>query len=223
MKELFYMRNGSETMNHAVFTPDKTDDVPLLVYLHGAGERGECIEHLFRHGVPKMIRSGIELPAIVLCPQCNESFVWNNCVTEIKKLIDKTASEYGIKKDRICLTGSSMGGFGTWEMGMTYTGFFSAIAPVAGGGLSWRAPNLKTTPVLAYHGSLDEAVPPVYSRLMVDSVNACGGCAELNILEGFGHNDGINEAYFNTSLIHRLLEYRRTDFTPVPECMSKYF
>ena len=141
----------------------------------------------------------------------------------MKGIIDSVVQEFDVQKDRITITGSSMGGFGTWMMGKTYGNFFAAIAPVAGGGMSWRAANLCTTPVLAVHGDQDTAVPIIYSELMVDSVNAFGGRAELISLKGFGHNDGIDFAYRNTKLIEWLLEQRRGNFEKVSETYSEFF
>ncbi|MBO7344821.1 MAG: phospholipase, partial [Clostridia bacterium] len=130
------LKTENYPLQSLLFTPaEKVQNPPLIVYLHGAGERGENIEHLYRHGMPKLIKSGKEIPAIVLCPQCPAQFVWNNIVERLKNLIDLIVEEYQISKDRIAITGSSMGGFGTWEMGLTYANYFSAIAPVAGGGL----------------------------------------------------------------------------------------
>ncbi len=224
MRQTVTLRGGSLRMNYLVFAPEKTSaELPLILFLHGAGERGSRVEHVCRHGIPKLIRAGAELPAVVLCPQCHEAFVWNNLVEEVKALTDRVAAEYAVKPDRITVTGPSMGGFGTWEMAMTYPDFFAAAAPVSGGGLSWRASNLATTPIFAYHGSADVDVPPIYSRLMVDAVNAHGGRAELHILEGRAHGDGIDFAYEKTDLIARLLAARRTDFTPVEECLKRYF
>lgn len=207
-----------------LFLPENRDaSTPLMVYLHGAGERGTKLDHLYRHGVPKLIQSGKEIPAIVLCPQCPAPFVWNNIVEKLKQLIDIVAAQYAVLPDRISITGSSMGGYGTWEMGLTYPNFFSAIAPVAGGGLSWRCSKLVTTPVLACHGTADEAVPFVYSQLMVDVTNQAGGDAQLIALEGFGHNDGINEAYFGTHMLDWLLAQRRTNFEYVKEVCEDLF
>ena len=138
-------------------------------------------------------------------------------------MIDDTVSRFAVRTDRISLTGCSMGGFGAWEMGMTYTGFFAALAPIAGGGRSFRAPNLRTTPVRAYHGAEDELVPAVYSSLMTDAVRACGGDAELTLLPGMGHNEGIEYAYEHTDVTEWLISMRRTDHTPVPEFLSEYF
>ena len=214
---------GDRSLNALLFHPQETKELPLLIYLHGAGERGENLDHLYRHGLPELIQKGECFDAIVLAPQCPAPFVWNNVVVRLKTLIDEVVERFDVLPDRICLTGSSMGGFGTWEMGMTYRNFFSAIAPVAGGGLSWRAANLRTTPVRAYHGAVDGAVLPIYSKMMVDAVNRTGGHAELTLFEGLDHNPGIDEAYERTDLIPWLLAQRRTDFTRVPECLEDMF
>lgn len=216
-------KNDNVSINYAVYTPNDYKDLPLVIYLHGAGERGTDITHLDRHGVSKLLSEGREYPAIILTPQCPADRVWDNVVSELKDIIDTVAFEYGVKKDRIAITGSSMGGFGTWMMGMTYPNFFSVIAPIAGGGMSWRTGNLKTTPVIAYHGGSDSVVPVIYSQLCVDGVNKNGGTAELIILDGMEHNEGINYAYRETNLIERILTYRRTDFTAVPEFCSHLF
>ena len=210
-------------MSYEVFSPDNCENMPLLVFLHGAGERGTVIGNVNRWALPRLITEGMKVPAVVLCPQCPQEYVWDNLVREIKGLTDMIAEKYKIKKDRICITGASMGGFGTWSMGMAYPEYFSAIAPVAGGGMVWRTPNLKTTPVYAVHGDADNVVPLVYSQLMVDGVNKNGGNAQLTVLKGFGHGDGIDEAYENTDLIEWILKQRKTDFEKVAEAFSEYF
>ncbi len=222
IKEL-HLANAENKLNYMLYYPEDYKNLPLLVYLHGAGERGGELSHLYRHGVPKFLNLGKEYPAVVLCPQCPCEFVWNNIVVETKSLIDKIVSRFDILPDRICITGSSMGGFGTWEMGMTYTNFFSAIGPVSGGGLSWRSGNLVSTPVFAIHGKKDDLVPVIYSELMVNGVNKNGGNAKLLTLENFGHNDAINEAYENTNLVDWLLSQRRTDFTKPKEFCHNCF
>jgi len=207
-----------------LFLPEKPDaQMPLLIYLHGAGERGESLEHLYRHGVPRMIKNGTELSAVVLAPQCPRDFMWENVVVSLKALIDRIAEEYAILPDRICITGSSMGGYGTWEMALTYPRFFSAIAPVAGGGLAPRCVRLKTTPIMAFHGTNDKVILPVCSQLMVDAAKEKGCDAQLVLLEGFGHNDGIRQAYENTQLLSWLLAQRRTDFSYRADLCEEYF
>ena len=207
-----------------LFEPNvKISNPTLLIYLHGAGERGTNLEHVKKLSIPKMINLGYKIPAIVLCPQCPAEFVWNNVVAILKELIDKVVEEYNVSKDRIVLTGGSMGGFGTWEMALTYRNFFAGIAPIAGGVFSWRCKNLLTTPVYAVHGGSDSVVPPIYSKLMVDATNKSGGNAKLVVLDGKEHNDGIESAYEDLDVIDWLLKQRRTDFSYVPEYLEEYF
>ncbi len=211
-------------MNYELYLPeDAPQALPMIVYLHGAGERGTVLDHLTRHGIPKLIAEGREIPALVLCPQCPADCVWDNIPFELKKIIDGVIDEYRVDRARVTLTGGSMGGYGTWAIGMTFPSFFAALAPIAGGGMSWRTPNLVGTPVRAYHGEDDTAVPLVYAELMVDALAKNGGDVSLTVLHGFGHNDGINAAYRDGDVIEWLLSKRRTDFSPVSETMSKYF
>ena len=210
-------------INYGVFYPDNYHNIPLLVYLHGAGERGVDYSHIYRHAVPRLISEGAEIPAVVLCPQCPATCVWDNIVSTVKSVIDSVVEEYGILPDRIALCGSSMGGYGTFAMGLAYRSFFSCICPVSGGGMSWRAPNLRTTPVFAYHGALDTLVPPICSELMVNAINAAGGRASITILEEYEHNDAINYVFKSTDLIEKALSCRREDFSEIPEFCSECF
>ena len=111
---------------------------------------------------------------------------------------------YGADPDRLSVTGISMGGFGTWELALTYPERFMKIAPLCSGGMSWRAWAIKM-PVRAYHGKLDDVVPYAYSTLMVDAVNACGGNAELITFDDLKHNCW-DRAFEQTDLIKWLVE-----------------
>lgn len=218
-----YLFEEKDKMNYGVAYPQEYKDLPLLVYLHGAGERGKNFDHIYRHGIPKLLKEGRTFDAVVLFPQCPGEYIWNNMVKELKSIIDDVAKEYGISKDRIVLTGSSMGGYGTWETAMCYPEMFAAIAPVAGGGVVWRTSKLIKTPVLAYNGEIDSTVPVSQSQVMVDFTIAKGGVAELEVLKGMGHNDGIDYAYRETDLVQRLLSYRKTDFSHIPEPCEEIF
>lgn len=214
-----FVADGPNKMNYALAVPANRDitGLPLLIYLHGAGERGKTFENVYRHAIPKLIREGADIPAVVLFPQCPARFIWNNVVAELYDIITDVLERYSIERDRVVLTGSSMGGYGTWETAMCYPELFAAIAPVAGGGVMWRTERLKDVPVFAWHGEDDPVVYVSQSEIMVDLVNRFGGHAELFRLENMEHNDAIDFAYRNTDLIERLLSCRKKDFSPVPE------
>lgn len=218
-----HLADRDDEMNYAVAYLDGCDGLPLMVYLHGAGERGRCFDNVYRNAIPRMIREGHDFPAVVLFPQCPTAFTWNNMVKELKSLIDSVVEEYGIERDRILLTGSSMGGYGTWEMAMCYPETFAAIAPVAGGGAVWRTPRLAGMPVLAYHGEVDTVVPLSQSQSMVEFATRNGALAELTVIEGAEHSNGIEYAYRETKLVDRLLTYRKSSFDRVPEVCEEIF
>lgn len=224
-QDLIYT-DGDFSMNYRIYAPKETRELPLLVYLHGAGERGDTpavLNHITRHGVPRLIEEGWEIPAVVLCPQCPTAYVWDNIPVRVRAVIDLVTERYGVPSDRILLTGSSMGGYGTWMLAMTYPTLFAAIAPISGGAMSWRASNLIKTPVLATHGKEDTLVPPACSEMPVSALQAAGGDARLILLDGQGHNDAIDYAYRHGGVIDWLLSHRRTDFTPVPEFCHECF
>lgn len=211
-------------MNYWIFSPDNNkENLPLIIYLHGAGERGRNIEHLARHGLAKLLMEGMEIDAVVLVPQCPADCVWDNLPHQLKTLIDEVINRYKVDANRVTVTGSSMGGFGTWMLGMTYPNFFAGLAPVAGGGMEWRAQNLSTTPVRAYHGKDDKTVECIRSEMMVRAVNNNGGKAEVMCFEKLGHNDGIDFAYRHTDLVKWLLAQERTSKSEVVEFCSNLF
>jgi len=192
--------------------PDDLDvskeNLPLIVFLHGAGERGTDPELVCIHGIPKLFSANClhkSQRVVTLSPQCPDSLVWNNVVLAVKELIDSVMADYKIDHNKVSITGLSMGGFGTWEMILTYPHFFSCAAPVCGGGMSWRCDNIAHLPIKAFHGSADDVVPPVCSEMMVDAVNSCGGNATLTLFEGVKHNSWV-KAYEETELVTWLVE-----------------
>jgi len=197
-------------MQYWVYSPENPGPgKPLVIFLHGAGERGDDAEKVFFISLPKWLRNGRWKPdAYVLIPQCREGFDWNSQVERVKAIIDREAELLQVDMTRISVTGLSMGGFGTWAMGLHYPEFFSAMAPVCGGGLSWRCPCLKDMPIWAFHGELDKSVPLRNSVEMVDAVNAAGGKAKLNIMHTAAHSCW-DEAYGTTRVLDWLLEQKR--------------
>lgn len=201
-KELQYLISYPEN-----FRPE--EKYPLVVFLHGAGTRSENIEVLQQNACVANLKKHQDRGFVLLAPLCSVHD-WTEVMERVIELVDNTRNSGYIDISRVYLTGNSMGGYGTFAMGMAYPNFFSAVAPISGGGMPWRYTNLKTTPIWAAHGDLDDLVPLECTKMVVDSVNAHGGNAKFTVCEGFGHNDGIDEAYRNTEIIDWLLDQRRT-------------
>ena len=142
----------------------------------------------------------MELPFIVACPQCPEGITWENVLFQLDTVLEDVVARYDVDPARISLTGISMGGFGTWSYAITRPRKFFRMAPVCGGGMSWRCAALKNIPVWAFHGDADDDVPPVYSQLMVDAVNKNGGDAKLTLYPGVDHFSW-DRAYLKSNLL----------------------
>lgn len=183
------LKVNENELNYILTCPDNTqENLPLVVFLHGAGERGNDLNLIKRHGLLKRLEDFEKLPAVTLSPQCEMGKVWPTEIYRIKDLIDKIVVEYKVDASRIYLTGMSMGGFGTWALACAFPTFFRAIAPVCGGGLAWNVGVIKDLPVHAFHGDKDEVVNPFYSINMVDKLNSLGSNAKLTLLHNVGHN-----------------------------------
>ncbi len=198
--------------NYVQYLPKDFDDTkkyPLVFFLHGAGERGDDLDIAMRHGYMKYVREeGREYPFIFVAPQCPFEKYWG-CFTEsLLAFIDFITVSLPIDKDRIYLTGFSMGGTGTWMLSMASPDRFAAIVPVCGSGIYWNADCVKHIPTVMYHGDCDTIVPIDESINMLKSVNRRGGNAKLNICHGIGH-DAWNYAYTDDELIDWLLSQHK--------------
>lgn len=204
MEQLVYEHPYFGQMYYLLQKPSKPGKVPLMLFLHGAGERGKDFEKIYVHAVPKYMRQGMEIPALVVCPQCPENFIWNNLVFLLKDFIDDLVKAYPVDESKIVITGISMGGYGTWEMLESFPGLFYKAAPVCGGGVGWRAGVIRT-PVWAFHGDADNVVDVKNSYEMVDAVKRAGIEAHLTVFHSVGHFSW-DEAYRNTRVLDWLLE-----------------
>ena len=150
----------------------KAEQSPLLVYLHGAGERGTDLQKVNVHGPIKEITAGKVLAGdfIVLAPQCEEGKTWWDYAERLYSWMVWYINQPFVDKKRVYLTGNSMGGYGTWALAMAHPELFSAIVPVCGGGLSWNAGTLQDVPVWAFHCVGDGLVPCQNTIEMVASV-----------------------------------------------------
>lgn len=202
----------NSTMNYRLYLPrnykrDEADTWPLIVFLHGAGQRGDDPELLGVHGIPKEADEGKEFPFLVLAPQCPDPSVWIMQQEQVMELISRICRDYRVDPQRIYLTGISMGGFGTWEIAMEHPEVFAAIVPICGGGMSWRADRLLFTPIWTFHGAKDDVVPIGYTEEMVRALKALGHPVQYTVYPEAGH-DCWTEVYRREDLYEWLLEQR---------------
>jgi predicted peptidase len=153
---------------------------PLVVFLHGSGERGKDPNILRDQGPFRQ-----DLPAIVAAPQCLPSYDWES--NAVAGLIQYIVSRYHVDRARIYLVGYSMGGYGTWATAASHPELFAAIVPISGGG-SNVAKTLAAMPVWAFHGEKDKAVPVAESERVIEAIRNAGGNPRLTILRGEGHS-----------------------------------
>jgi len=198
-------------LNYLLYLPenyDKQAKWPVLIFLHGMGERGSNLNDVKKHGIPYELEKGRKLEFIVVSPQCPENSWWNDQSKEVKLLLDTILSKYKADSTRVYLTGLSMGGYGTWDIAMKYPSEFAAIAPVCGGGLAFLGYLLKDIPVWAFHGDSDKVVPFTESKKMINEINKNGGKAELTVYKGVGHNSWT-QTYSNPELYKWFLKFSR--------------
>lgn len=190
-----------------------TERLPMIVFLHGAGERGDDAAPLLSfYGIPRLFTEDPDYHGqrvITLSPICPEAYIWHHLTLPLRELIDTVAEDCCVDRDRITITGCSMGGFGTWEMICTYPELFAAAAPICGGGLTWRAGALKSLPLRVFHGGVDSVVPLTYSELMTEAVNRVGGSATLTVFPGVDHDSWI-PTYRDTDVIDWLIAQKRS-------------
>jgi predicted peptidase len=179
---------------------------PLILFLHGSGERGDSLPKINAQGLPKLIAAGKTFPAIVISPQCPEKQGWEPPV--LSQLLDDVSAKYRIDPDRIAVTGISMGGYGAWALALAYPDRFSALVPICGGGNPAHAAKLKRLPIWVFHGGKDNAVPVKLSHDMVDALRKSGGRPHFTLYANAGH-DSWTPAYDTAALYPWLLAQKR--------------
>jgi len=205
------------TLDYLLFLPqgyEEKDAWPLMLFLHGAGERGDDLELVKTHGPPKIVETKQDFPFILVSPQCERGRWWESI--ELTALLDEIVAKYKVDTDRIYVTGLSMGGFGTWSLVARTPTRFAAIAPICGGGERHWAKRFAHVPVWAFHGGKDRLIPPERSQAMVDALNKHGGNAKLTIYPEAEHNSWT-ATYDNPELYDWLLQQKRRDPPPPKE------
>ena len=178
---------------------------PLLLYLHGSGQRGSDLNQLFGWGLPALIAKGKRVPMLVVSPQCRENRWWKSQM--LLKLLDHVERRLPIDRDRIYVCGESMGGNGTWALSAAAPERFAAAVPVCGWGRFEDAERLRDLPIWTFHGGKDDVVPIEKNQDMVDAVRKEGGHIRFTVFPELGH--GITEEVFCEDLFTWLSQQRR--------------
>ena len=133
--------------------PDYTGDepYPLMIFLHGAGERGDDLELVKKHGPPMEIEAGLEYPFIVVSPQVEEGEWWSP--STVIWILNELKAKMNIDEDRVYLTGLSMGGYGSWDTAIRHPNLWAALVPVCGKGDPLMADRIKHIPTWIFHGA----------------------------------------------------------------------
>lgn len=205
-----FQNAAGETIPYRLLRPltvEPQKQYPLVLCLHGVGERGDDNLRQLTHVVPKFAEPEVQdrFPAWIVAPQCPADDYWARinrdggkgqlraeeisrplrlCVEAISAL----EKEVAVDSLRLYVVGLSMGGFGTWDLIARYPDIFAAAVPICGGGDERMAPFLGKMPIWAFHGARDEAVPPENSRRMIRAIRAAGGNPRYTEYPDASHN-----------------------------------
>jgi predicted peptidase len=201
---------------------DHGERYPLVLFLHGAGERGNDNVAQLLHGVPEFVAPAKrkKYPCFLLAPQCPRHERWADwsarrqpeMPTEPLRLalaaLEQMQKEYSVDADRIYVTGLSMGGFGTWDLVSRYPERFAAAVPICGGGDPAMASRLTQLPIWAFHGRRDLVVPARCSRTMIEALKQAGGQPRYTEFPRVGHASWV-PAYKDSELFGWLFAQKR--------------
>ena len=183
---------------------------PLVLFLHGSGERGDDVQLVAKHGPPKLVKEGKQFPFVIVSPQCPEWEWWTSGtqLAALSALLDDIVARYHIDQDRIYVTGLSMGGFATWQLAFEYPHRFAAIAPICGKGDPAKAARIKHLPAWVFHGAKDPTVPLSGSQEMVDALKQYDSDVKFTVYPEALH-DSWTETYNNPELYDWFLKHQR--------------
>jgi len=209
LKYLLYLPEGYEAQ--------ESKNWPLLMFLHGIGERGSDVNKVYAHGPIKLAHDGRSFPFLILAPQCPDGEFWDN-PEALVQLLDNVTATHHVDTNRVYLTGLSMGGYGAWKLGTTYPDRFAAMIPICGGGelLNIRFPNrgqaeaLKTMAVWAFHGAKDNVVPVSESQRSVDLLKSTGVKEAMLTVYPDAMHDAWTKTYANPEIYDWLLRHERS-------------
>ena len=216
-----FIGDKGDTLRYRILTPDanRNRKYPLVIFLHGSGERGNNNEAQLKWGVMNFAtdQSMKMFPAIVIAPQCPANQGWSNSDSKpnsremllrdtpskpmelVHQLILQLIKTAPVDTNRIYITGLSMGGFGTYDAIARYPNLFAAAVPVCGGGDTSKAPVFAHIPIWILHGSEDPVVNPLYSLDMFTALYKANANPGLTMYPEFGHFSWL--AAYNDPLV----------------------
>ncbi|MFM8474452.1 MAG: prolyl oligopeptidase family serine peptidase [Planctomycetaceae bacterium] len=188
-------QEGSQELKYRLLIPEGYDVAqetrfPLVLFLHGAGERGADNRRQLIHGAAQFSKPEHRKKhaCFVAAPQCPSGRWWTDSLEPVMELVRQLQADYRIDPERLYVTGLSMGGFGTFELTTRYPDVFAAAAPICGGGDPTKAKSLSALPLWVFHGDADRVVPVGFSRSMVKAIEAAGGKPKYTEYPGVGHD-----------------------------------
>lgn len=202
---VYMQNNGYQYLRYLPrgYRAENAEQYPVLVFLHGSGERGDDIAKVAIHGPPRLIREGHDFPFIIISPQLPEGALWEN--GKLDETLKHALAGLKADKSKIYLTGLSLGGMGTFAWASAHPQLFAAIAPVCGMANPMDANILKEVPIWAFHGAKDDVVPPQGSSFIINSIKDLGGSkAKITIYPDANH-DSWTATYDNKELYSWML------------------
>ena len=207
-------KKENKTLNYRILYPPDFDiqkKYPLVVFLHGMGERGTDNKSQLTHGSKLFLDSIENYPAVVIFPQCPPTDYWANLsrpntggrsrvftfhtdqpsnpsLGMVMNLMDKMIEENFIDKDRVYLSGLSMGAMGVWELLWRMPEKIAAALPICGGGPREKVSAMINIPLWIFHGVKDDVVHPRYSIMMMKAIQSAGGKAKISLYPNANHN-----------------------------------
>ncbi|ULC60482.1 prolyl oligopeptidase family serine peptidase [Flaviramulus sp. BrNp1-15] len=221
-----YVNTKGDTLKYRQLVSDYAKDTkyPLVIFLHGSGERGDDNKAQLKWGVKNFATSeNMKLhPTIVIAPQCPKNTSWGNysyenmslqpeptkTMTLLIELIHKAIENLPVDTNRIYITGLSMGGFGTFDAVSRYPDLFAAAVPVCGGGDVTKAESIAHIPMWIFHGAKDDAVNAVLSQNMLNALTKAGSYPGYTQYPEVGHFSWI-AAYSDTMMMEWLFNQRK--------------
>ncbi len=182
-----------------------TNGRPLLLFLHGSGERGNDLLPITIHGPARHPELMQQTDMVLISPLCPRGEWWST--GRLHQFLEEVVKRHKLNPNQIFVTGLSMGAFATWDLAIQYPELIKAIAPVCGGGYVDRVCKMKSVEVWAFHGEKDPVVPVDTSRKMVNTLLRCGGKAKLTIYPDAEH-DSWTETYANKELYQWFMTLR---------------